>query len=145
MPAGRPKRMSIKVEKKKKEDFLEILQQNLGVITPSLKLAGITRWYYDQWLREDPNFKENVEGIREKTLDFVESKLFQLIEEKDKTAIIFYLKCKGKDRGYIEKQYVEQETTFKQPLTINVIPPQEQLESSPEPTQISHNDKKLLE
>ncbi len=44
--------------------------------------------------------------IDEATLDFVESKLFELLNKGDKTAIIFYLKCKGKNRGYVERSEI---------------------------------------
>lgn len=51
---------------------------------------------------------ERLQKVREEveysTLDFAESKLLQLLDMGDKTAIIFYLKCKGKSRGYIERQ-----------------------------------------
>ena len=37
-------------------------------------------------------------------LDFAESKLYELVDDKHPTAIIFLLKTKGKDRGYVERQ-----------------------------------------
>jgi hypothetical protein len=107
MPAGRPKKLGVRQEKLKKEEFLEVLRMKLGIISTTLKQVNITRWYYDRWIKEDLDFKEKVENITETTLDFVESKLFDLINRGDKTAIIFYLKCKGKDRGYIERQSIE--------------------------------------
>ena len=39
----------------------------------------------------------------EKILDLAESKLFENIRDNDNTAIIFYLKTKGRNRGYIER------------------------------------------
>ena len=36
------------------------------------------------------------------------------------TATIFYLKTKGKNRGYVERSEVQQETTYKS-LDINII------------------------
>jgi hypothetical protein len=40
-------------------------------------------------------------------LDLAESKLAENIKDNDNTAIIFYLKTKGKKRGYIERNEVE--------------------------------------
>ena len=36
-------------------------------------------------------------------IDFAETQLQSLIKDKDKAAIFFYLKTKGKHRGYVEK------------------------------------------
>ena len=47
-------------------------------------------------------FKAEVEAINEASLDYVESKLMTAIHNDNITAIIFYLKTKGKKRGYIE-------------------------------------------
>ena len=59
------------------------------------------RYYY--WIKNDDEFKESIESISEKTTDFVEGKLIQLINELNPSAIMFYLKCKAKNRGYIER------------------------------------------
>lgn len=123
-PSGRPKKLGVREEKAKKQEYLEALEQNLGIITPTIKQIGLTRWYYDKWLREDPEFKEEVEKIKDSTLDFVESKLLKEINEGNASAMMFYLKCKGKERGYIEQQNISQEITYKEPLKINIIQPQ---------------------
>ena len=47
-----------------------------------------------------------MDDIADITLDFVESQLHQQIKDKDTAATIFYLKTKGKKRGYIEKQEI---------------------------------------
>jgi hypothetical protein len=41
------------------------------------------------------------------TLDLAESKLITQIEKGNLTAVIFYLKCKGKSRGYIDRVITE--------------------------------------
>ena len=68
---------------------------------------GITRSCYYKWLDMDPKFKEKCEEVNEEVIDIVESKLLSAINNEDLTAIIFYLKTKGKKRGYVER--VEQD------------------------------------
>ena len=50
--------------------------------------------------------KDALNDIREDALDYVESKLFELIDKGHPSAIIFFLKCQGKHRGYVERQEV---------------------------------------
>lgn len=50
--------------------------------------------------------KEAYNSELEKQLDITESKLFENIDDNDDTAIIFYLKTKGKHRGYVERSEV---------------------------------------
>ena len=51
--------------------------------------------------------KKEVDEIVDVALDFAESKLLQSINNGSDTATIFYLKTKGKKRGYVEKQEID--------------------------------------
>ena len=88
-------------EKKKK--FLENLKASLGIITSACEKTGISRTTYRRWLKSDEDFAAEAADITETQVDFVESRLLQAIKDGETTAIIFYLKTKGKHRGYSEK------------------------------------------
>lgn len=88
---------------KSKKAFLKNLSIGKGIISYACSLTGITRATYYNWINKDSNFKKKCEDIQEEILDIVESKLLNKINEEDLTAIIFYLKTKGKKRGYVEK------------------------------------------
>jgi hypothetical protein len=47
--------------------------------------------------------KDKLGDIRESNIDIAESKLMELIGKGQPSAIIFFLKCLGKDRGYVER------------------------------------------
>lgn len=91
-----------RIENQKKL-FIERLQETLGVISQACERAGINRTTYYAWLEDDEKFREEVEACKELETDFVENCLKKRIKEGDTTAIIFYLKTKGKNRGYSEK------------------------------------------
>lgn len=110
---ARKKKYTIAQTKVKKQELLDMMNSNLGILTPALKSLGIPTGVYYRWLEEDDKFRKDVDEIQTVTLDFVESKLLQNIKQGDKVSIIFYLKCKGKNRGYIEKQYIDSEVTHK--------------------------------
>lgn len=90
-----------------KEAILKALRKTLGIVTPACEETGISRTTYYEWYKTDPEFRKNVDDLHEVELDFVESKLHSLINDKNPAAIIFHLKCQGKKRGYIEKQEIE--------------------------------------
>jgi len=90
-----------------KGNMLQALEKTLGVVTPAAKIANIARQTHYEWMREDAIYKEAVNAIEEMTLDFAESKLHKLIQEGNFTATIFFLKTKGRNRGYIERQEIE--------------------------------------
>ena len=90
----------------KKESMLKALEKNLGVVTLSCRKANIPRSTFYKWLKEDQGFAEQVKEIENVALDFAESELLKQIQNGIPTSTIFYLKTKGKKRGYIERQEI---------------------------------------
>lgn len=92
-----------------KKVYLAAYRQAKGNVTLACMSAGISRTTYYKWRDVDAKFKQECEDIEEEAIDFVENKLLGRINDNDTTAIIFFLKTKGKKRGYVEK--VEQDVT----------------------------------
>lgn len=86
-----------------KKAMIEALEKSLGIVTTACKIVKIERNTHYRWMREDEDYKAAVIGIEDMAIDFVESKLHNQISKGDTTATIFYLKTKGKKRGYIER------------------------------------------
>lgn len=106
----------------KKADFLIFYEEQLATIAPACRAVGISRQTFYNWRDSDPDFAEKVKEIDEMEIDFVEYALKKRIKEGDTTAQIFYLKTKGKERGYKEKQEVEH-TTGEEGFKIEYIVP----------------------
>ena len=103
-----------------KKAMLEALEQSLGIVTSACKKVGIGRTTHYEWLKTDEEYKKAVNSIEDVALDFAESQLHLQIQDGSTASTIFYLKTKGKKRGYIERTEVQQETTIKS-LDINII------------------------
>ena len=90
----------------KKESILKALEQSLGVVTVACKKADVPRSTFYKWINEDEAFAIAVNDIENIALDFAESQLHSQIGNGNTSATIFYLKTKGKNRGYIERQEI---------------------------------------
>lgn len=90
-----------------KKNLLNALEQSLGIVTTACKKVGCARSTFYEYYKNDDDFKNQVDELQNLTLDFAESQLHQQIKEGNTTATIFYLKTKGKRRGYIERREVE--------------------------------------
>jgi len=103
-----------------KKAMIQALEKSLGVVTSACKAVGINRSTHYEWLKTDEEYKKAVEDVENIALDFAESQLHKQIMDGNTAGTIFYLKTKGKKRGYIERTEVQQETTYKS-LDINII------------------------
>jgi hypothetical protein len=89
-----------------KERLLQALEQSLGIVTTACKSVMIHRSTYYEYYKNDLDFKKKVDDIQNVALDFAESQLHKQIQSGNTSATIFYLKTKGKNRGYIERQEI---------------------------------------
>ena len=103
-----------------KEKLLIALEKSLGIVTAACKEVGISRQQFYEYCKTDPEFKKSVDDINEITLDFTESQLFRKIKEGSERSILFYMKYKGRKRGYTEKLEIEGDLGLSK-LTFEII------------------------
>lgn len=101
-----------------KKALIEALEKSLGVVTTACKLVGVNRSTFYQYVKDDPEFAEAVKDIDDVTIDFAESQLHKQIKDGNTTATIFYLKTKGKKRGYVEKTEIDFSTDNNEEIPI---------------------------
>lgn len=85
-----------------KQEFLDALWKSAGLITIACEQSGFSYKDYKRELSNDPDFKIQVQYMKEKVKDIAEAELFKMIERGYDKAIFFYLKHNAKDRGYGE-------------------------------------------
>jgi hypothetical protein len=86
----------------KKKLFLEALAAKAGNISKACDAAGIGRTTFYQWREADPKFVAAFSDVDEAIIDWGEDALKARMQAGDTTAIIFFLKTKGRKRGYQE-------------------------------------------
>lgn len=106
--------------KEAKEKFLELYKKNACNISVTCSQVGVSRrWYYEN-RKKDSKFEEELASMEEEMIDFAETQLFRNIKEGKETSLIFFLKCKAKSRGYIERQEIDHSGNIDSNVTANV-------------------------
>jgi len=103
--------------KLKKIQFIKNYKSELNIST-SCRAIGVSRQTFYEWISKDKKFKREINEIEESIIDNVESKLMEKIESGDLGAIIFFLKTKGKKRGYTERIETENRKTNESQIKI---------------------------
>lgn len=88
---------------KEKAELLEALAKTSGIISAACKACNLSRRTYYNFYRDDPDFREKADDVKELQKDFAESLILKKMKEGDTTMIIFYAKTQMKDRGYTER------------------------------------------
>lgn len=103
--------------------LLEAIQGTQGLISKiQKKLEGIIKesigWdAVKRHLDKYPSCAEAIQAEKEAVLDLAENNIFQALSQKDLATSKWYLKMKGKERGYVETQEI---ITNADPLNINL-------------------------
>lgn len=104
----------------KKAAMIKALEKCMGVVTTAAKKVGIERTTHYRWIKDDDQYKRQVEDIQNVVLDFAESALYKMVENHNPAATLFLLKTKGKKRGYIERQEIEHSSDVETNVTFEI-------------------------
>ena len=85
------------------EKIIQIYEKKGCNITATCTALGISRKTFYEWKEKKKKLAEGLEAADEAIIDFAESKLVEHINNDDVQALIFFLRTKGKKRGYVEK------------------------------------------
>ena len=93
-------------DKLKTEIVAEIIRQK-GFKGIACTAIGLNPRTFRQWMAEDAEFRQAVDDAveiaREYRDEMAEKALYDLVEAKDTTAVIFYNKTRNKHKGYTER------------------------------------------
>ena len=92
---------------KKQNQFLEAFEKHATNISRACKAAGIERQTHYDWKSRNLTYKEKIEAIEESMIDFAEGMLYKNMKDGKEQSILFFLKTRGKSRGYVEKQEID--------------------------------------
>lgn len=86
-----------------KEAFLTQLEQSFGLVSTTCRKVGISRSTYYKWRKDDSQFADRADDIKELQKDAVEALILKKMKDGDTSMLIFYAKTQMKDRGYVER------------------------------------------
>ena len=109
---------------KDKEVFIKSYKVS-RTISEACESANISRYTFYEWKKNDEEFAQRIVEIDEARIDYVENKLFENIDGNKTNEILFYLKTKGKNRGYVERQEHQIDGGFPTKIEIEIIDPNE--------------------
>ena len=85
------------------EDIVKVYQKKACNVSATCTALGMSRQTFYVRKNSDAELREMLDDADDAIIDFAESKLVEKIGEGDLTDTIFFLKTKGKKRGYVEK------------------------------------------
>jgi predicted transcriptional regulator len=90
-----------------------------GVQTEAAKILGCSKTTLNGYIRRYPALQDVMHQAKEEMIDLAESQLHSKIKSGNMTAIIFFLKCQAKHRGYVEKGEVVQKAPEQSAVDLN--------------------------
>jgi len=98
------------VVKFRKEKVIAVYKTKGCNVSATCKAVGVSRAHFYRIKKSSKKFARALKDAEESNIDNVETALLSAVGEGNITAIIFFLKTKGRKRGYVEK--IEHDTTI---------------------------------
>jgi hypothetical protein len=101
----------------------QTLADHNGKISKAADALNVSHWTLKKYIDKHTDLKQILNLTKEAEVDFVEKQLLDQIKLGNVTSMIFYLKCHGKERGWVERLKDESEirkpsVTFKYTLVL---------------------------
>lgn len=90
----------------RKRTFLAALNASYGNVTEACEASGIASSVHYYWMERDEDYRRAIIALEQKMLDFAEGQMRKNIQAGKEASLIFYLKTKGRARGYVERHEV---------------------------------------
>jgi hypothetical protein len=90
----------------RKAAFLAVFPRTMGVIASAAEHIGLDRRTVFRWMKEDPEFKEKCDDVLERSIDFIETKLWQLCAKGHPATLMFMARTIGAKR-FSERQVLQ--------------------------------------
>ena len=94
----------------------DALRANGGFVTYAASALNVSYQAIYQRIKRSPELEQVLREVQESHLDLAENELIKKVRDGDLGALCFFLKCKGKKRGYIEKAATDE--SERKPLPI---------------------------
>ena len=82
------------------DEVMNALIMTRGLVSYAAKHLGVGYRKLRTYLDENEKMKQIINDVQEITTDYVESKLFNLIDREQEKSVHFYMRARGKSRGY---------------------------------------------
>jgi hypothetical protein len=98
------------------EQCEEAIRKAGGFISHAAAMLGISHQSLSKRISRSDRLQQVRAETTDQHLDLAETKLIEAVKAGEAWAICFYLKCKGKHRGYVERGQVEVSGRYGKPL-----------------------------
>ncbi len=91
----------------KQKLFVKAFEKQSTNVSRTCKIVGIERSTHYNWMSSNATYKEKIKNIEESMIDFAEGMLYKNMKAGKESSILFFLKTRGRARGYVERQEIE--------------------------------------
>ena len=96
-----------KAAKYEQQEVIEAIKGSFGIMSTIAKRLGCSWYTAQKAVNRWAETRQAYDDEDNRSLDLSESKMLELINEKDGPMIRFHLATKGKGRGYVQKTETE--------------------------------------